>query len=214
MKRPRGRPRKISTSTPIDPIAELQAWDAPPSGGEVGRASAVARAEDGGGNEKEVAVRQEDDCKACQGMHRAHTCAKRLATLLPPLLPPHSTVSAEMMASSRATSAFDRTRPEAPACAAPSALRKPSGLPTIPRKRAKNSSVCNGASAQGGKAGGDEIIAAGNGQGKDVVVVVHLSEDVMCVGCSSRKRARDMLLCDGCDAGWHIGVCGCVCVWV
>ena len=212
MKRPRGRPRKIITSTPIDPIAEFEARDAPASGGEVGRASAVAEAEDGGGNEKEVAVRQEDDCRACQGMHRAHTCAKHLATLLPPLLPPHSTISAEMMASSRATSASDLTRLEAAhTCAAPSALRKPSGLPTIPRKRAKNSSVCNGASAQGGKAGEDEIIVAGNGEGQDVVVVVNLAEDVRCVGCSSRKRARDMLLCDGCDAGWHIGVCGCGC---
>ena len=31
-------------------------------------------------------------------------------------------------------------------------------------------------------------------------------EDVKCEVCSSGKRARDLLLCDACDAGWHIGL--------
>ena len=31
-------------------------------------------------------------------------------------------------------------------------------------------------------------------------------EDVKCQVCSSGKRARDLLLCDACDAGWHIGL--------
>ena len=30
-------------------------------------------------------------------------------------------------------------------------------------------------------------------------------EDATCQGCCSSKRAADMLLCDACDAGWHIG---------
>jgi len=32
-------------------------------------------------------------------------------------------------------------------------------------------------------------------------------EDVKCQVCASGKRARDILLCDACDKGWHTGLC-------
>ena len=28
-------------------------------------------------------------------------------------------------------------------------------------------------------------------------------EDILCVGCGSGERDESIILCDGCDAGWH-----------
>ena len=51
---------------------------------------------------------------------------------------------------------------------------------------------------------GDAVVAKNDGKGGNAK---ETDEDVKCKGCGSSKRAKKMLLCDGCDAAWHIGKC-------
>jgi len=48
---------------------------------------------------------------------------------------------------------------------------------------------------------GDAVVAKNDGKGGNAK---ETDEDVKCKGCGSSKRAKKMLLCDGCDAAWHI----------